>query len=173
MSKFLRDFILCMGCYFMAAAYGSIYLLLEYTQTVLLGTEINFGYFFAISGIVTILFVGFSGIIAKRLWRAQGCCFWSCVVCFRFIFVNFNYDCRLNLLSSFNFYWFWMELLLFSVPNIQFKPSYKGRGKGEIYKFDFCLCCSRNGQIVSLVRCFIRVSSFEECISNSYSIFNH
>lgn len=66
MSKFLRDFILCMGCYFMAAAYGSIYLLLEYTQTVLLGTEINFGYFFAISGIITILLVGFSGIIAKR-----------------------------------------------------------------------------------------------------------
>lgn len=66
MSKFLRDFILCMGCYFVAAAYGSIYLLLEYTQTVLLGTKINFGYFFAISGIVTILLVGFSGVIAKR-----------------------------------------------------------------------------------------------------------
>ncbi|WP_027710507.1 MFS transporter [Zooshikella ganghwensis] len=66
MSKMLRDYILYLGCYFMAAAYGLIYLLLKYTQTELLGNEIDFGYFLAISGVVTIFLVGFSGILAKK-----------------------------------------------------------------------------------------------------------
>ncbi len=66
MSKMLRDCILFLGCYFMAAAYGSIYLLLKYTQTELLGNEIEFGYFLSISGVVTIFLVGFSGVLAKK-----------------------------------------------------------------------------------------------------------
>ncbi|MEK7990920.1 MAG: MFS transporter [Thiotrichaceae bacterium] len=65
MNNNYRDFVLYAACYMTSLSYGGVYVLLDYTQVALSGNPMMFGKFLTISGIVTILLVGYSGRLAK------------------------------------------------------------------------------------------------------------
>jgi len=65
-SVLLRDWSLFSACYLLATAYGAVYLLLNHTTRNLSGSTLDFGGFFAFSGVATLLTVGISGTLSKR-----------------------------------------------------------------------------------------------------------
>ncbi len=66
MTSIKKEHYLFIACYLAAFAYGSIYLLIEYTQINLSGSVIDFGHFLVFSGVASVLMVGMSGSISKK-----------------------------------------------------------------------------------------------------------
>ncbi len=66
MIKKLDEYYLYLACYLAAFSYGSIYLLLKFTQKYLNGTAIDFGNFLLVSGISAVFFLIISASLAKK-----------------------------------------------------------------------------------------------------------